>query len=729
MTSETRFTLSRWPLAVLLAAFTVIACVYAWATPPLEASDELWHVGMVDVLARTGALPVQQPGVDTAWEQEGSQPPLYYALGALLVSPIDRGDFDTLRQPNPHAKAGVPGATDNKNLVLHDDAHPAPLGTALAVYLLRAVGIALGALTVVAVYAAAVELTRRPLVALVAAGLTAFNPMFLFISASVNNDNLVTALNSLILWQTLVMLRRGLTARRSLLLALLIALASLSKLSGLALVPVVALAGLWLAWRRRDLRGLLTLGGAMALLWALLAGWWYVRNLTLYGELFGTATMAAVAGERLTPFTLGTLLDEFEGFRVGYWGWFGAVNITTGALFYRVMDAVVALGVVGLAVAVWRARRDNDALVRIGVLALTLVVGSVALVQWTALTYASQGRLLFPYVAATSPLLALGFDALLRPLGRWAARLPLVGVAALAVFALVTPLTTIAPAYAAPAPLAALPSSAQPVYARFGDVALVGYETPDRRYEPGDRLPLTVYWQVLEPSERDLSLYLHAVDDDGAVIGRIDSFPGGGTLRTTRWQPGAIYADDYDILLERAAGQTRLRVQVGWWHYASEDVVQPTDEAGTPLESVMLDVGGYAGVVDLPTLPNAVDGVAFGDRIALRGYALAQDRVALSWEALGGLDANHTVFVQVLDAGGDVVGSGDAPPDLPTRYWRVGDRVVTTHPLTYETPLAPGRYRVIVGWYNPLDGARLMGPGENGAYELGTLEVEPRAED
>src|SRR5690606_33279611 len=104
----------------------------------------------------------------------------------------------------------------------------------------------------------------------------------------------------------------------------------------------------------------------------------------------------------------------------------------------------------------------------------------------TAQTYASQGRLLFPYVAATSALLALGWDALLRPLGRRAARLPLAGVAVLAAFALVTPLTTIAPVYAAPVPITAMPPTVQPVYARFGDVALVGYETPGGRYEPGD---------------------------------------------------------------------------------------------------------------------------------------------------------------------------------------------------------------------------------------------------
>src|SRR5262245_1023885 len=81
------------PLFWILAVFIILALIYAWATPPLEASDELWHFGLVNHIADTGELPVQVPGVRTAWEQEGSQPPLYYLIAAVLVKPIDRGDF------------------------------------------------------------------------------------------------------------------------------------------------------------------------------------------------------------------------------------------------------------------------------------------------------------------------------------------------------------------------------------------------------------------------------------------------------------------------------------------------------------------------------------------------------------------------------------------------------------------------------------------------------------
>ena len=78
---------------------------------------------------------------------------------------------------------------------------------------------------------------------LLAGALTAFNPQFIFIRASVSNDNLINMLAALMAWQMLVMLRDGFERRRSLVLALLIALAALTKLSGLVVGAVVGAGG------------------------------------------------------------------------------------------------------------------------------------------------------------------------------------------------------------------------------------------------------------------------------------------------------------------------------------------------------------------------------------------------------------------------------------------------------------------------------------------------------
>ena len=122
----------------------------------------------------------------------------------------------------------------------------------------------MGAVTVWAVYQSARTVMPDSIgFALLATAFTAFNPQFLFISASVSNDTLVNMLAALITWGMLVMLRDGFQKRRSLILALLIALATLSKLSGLALGVAVALAAVWLLLRTGDRRGFFALCGAM----------------------------------------------------------------------------------------------------------------------------------------------------------------------------------------------------------------------------------------------------------------------------------------------------------------------------------------------------------------------------------------------------------------------------------------------------------------------------------
>ncbi len=427
------------PLVAILGVFVILSLINCWATPPLEASDELWHFGMINTIADTGQLPVQQSGIKTAYEQEGSQPPLYYLVAAFLVKGIDRSDFDLVRQPNPHAVAGIPGNVGNKNLVLHDTPHPSLQRTALAIYVIRLFSIFCGCITIFSIYAAARQLGfGQPVLPVLAAALTAFNPMFLFITASVNNDNLVTALNSLIIWQMIVLFRNSVfSTRHTILIAVLVALASLSKLSGLVLMPFVLVGGLWAFSRsyvearlkrqpisgRLNWRGFISFVVSIGLVWMLVAGWWYLRNSTLYGELFGTRTMVAVAGPRMGDFSLQTLVDEFQGFRFAYWALFGAVNIMTYRWFYDVMDVASIVMLLGLVTAViiglrsWLVVRSNSEAgtyrrlnnwVIASWLALIILAGSVSVAVWTSQTYASQGRLLFPFNAAISILGAAG---------------------------------------------------------------------------------------------------------------------------------------------------------------------------------------------------------------------------------------------------------------------------------------------------------------------------------
>ena len=238
---------------------------------------------------------------------------------------------------------------------------------------------------------------------MLACALTAFNPQFIFISASVSNDGLVIMLSALITWQTLLMLRDGFQRRRSLILALLVALASLAKLSGLVFAALVILAGIWVFIRTRDRRGFLILLGAALLIWLVLVGWWFLRNLALYQEPFGTAAMLDLCRVGGKPRYHNCLAQEFQGLRISFWGLFGAFSILTHDIHYRLMDALTLAQRCRLS----RLRRKTPSR---GVyphrcicfLVIILAVACLTLVWWSSQTTASTGRLLFPYTSPRS---------------------------------------------------------------------------------------------------------------------------------------------------------------------------------------------------------------------------------------------------------------------------------------------------------------------------------------
>src|SRR5512134_3322582 len=90
-TSEAR--VARYSLLVIVAAVVALALVYSLTVPLFEGSDEIWHYAFANHLASGGGLPVFDADQPATFLRNGAHPPLYYALMAVLIAPIDRGDF------------------------------------------------------------------------------------------------------------------------------------------------------------------------------------------------------------------------------------------------------------------------------------------------------------------------------------------------------------------------------------------------------------------------------------------------------------------------------------------------------------------------------------------------------------------------------------------------------------------------------------------------------------
>ena len=691
-------------------AFFCLGLIYLYATPHFEASDNIQHIGVIVWIGKHGELPVQSSDHEQMHGQEASQPPLYYLLMTAIWNVFDTADQDDYFRPNPLAIAGVPARLGNRNLVHYQQPYPPDLrGTSLALYVIRLVTLGMATVTVAAVYQAArTILPDRADFALIATALTAFNPQFIFISTSVSNDNLVTMLSSLVAWQTLVMLRDGFDTRRSLLLALLVPLAILAKLSGFAALVAVAAAGCWLVYKTRHWRGFFILAGTMLVSGLVITGWWFLRNIMIYDEIVGTATMLEFFGERST--TIPRLyLEEFEGLRVSYWGLFGAFSIYAHQVYYTAMDLLSLISTVGLFIFLARVRNNQFVLSAVGFLGIMLIAGAAMLTWWSLQTTASTGRLLFPYITSISALMALGLLALHIP--------ALVICLPLLAYSIVVPFQLLLPNYDHPPQVAALPDSATGTLAQWQDITLVGYEIPPaRRWSPGDEIPLTLFWRPLAQTEESHALFISLIDTAGDALATIDTFPGWGTLPTTWWEPGKIYRDDYIIQIPQdATSFTAVQLHIGWYPYPDGSDIRPLLEAGDEAIAFTLPIGALIagdGVQKLPA-DATEDGAVFGESIKLNAYRFSQGRtLELEWQVTQAIAGDWRVFAQALaepyqvDMPVEILLQKDASPPVPLDYLAAGETFVTLHDFDLPAGYAK-RHGVYIGWYNRDMGVRL----------------------
>ncbi len=719
-------------LAIIVIAYTVLASIYSVTSPLFEVSDELWHYPMVKYIADNGSLPVQNPQNPGPWRQEGSQPPLYYMLGAALTFWIDTSDMDQVRRVNPHADIGVVRPDGNVNMIVHRpelEAFPWQ-GTALAVHLVRFMSVLMGTGTVIVTYALARQVFDDwPEVALVAAALVAFLPMFLFIHGSVNNDALSNLLGNSITLVLVWLLKRdnapGL--RDYVLVGVLMGCGLLAKGNIAFLILVVAAVLALLSVRYRDWKPFVMGGLVSGGLTNLIAAWWYIRNWQLYGDPTGLTTFLDTVGRRLVPANAAQLWAERHSFLQAYWGFFGGVNVPLADWVYITFNTIGGLALLSalvyIAYLIVTRRQSWRWWLAAAVPLVWVVITFVSYLRWTAITPASQGRLVFGALSSLSLWMAVGLCWPLRSQGRYFIASGAVGF--FAAVAVMTPHVLIAPTYEPP-PLPEYIGRLLTVFrsdedGQIGRVAMIDVGVQRAPARPGEYVLLNVDWQVIEEFNLDWSMYVHLVSPDGVIVAQRDVYPGRGLFATTdlplrqAWHnPVAIYVPD------TAYAPMTLDVMMGWYYLETGKRMEHREDGDSPVRT--RDDRRRVRIGQVQLLPNASDldvpnpvSVNFANLIELVGYEYStltpqqgeEMQVTLYWRALRPVDEDYVVFAHIIDAATfTIVGGSDAQPvewTRPTSGWAVGDIIKDTHTFTVSDEANPMPYEFEVGLYTADD--------------------------
>lgn len=586
---------SLWGVIVALSVALMVAS--AIFTPIFEGPDEALHFEYIRHLAVERRLPVLE--ADGAPSQF-AQPPLYYIVNALAVGWADAPDFAALRsRPNPWYMTGlweVP--TDNRAIFIRGPEMRWPFSsTVLAVLMARFVSVVMGASTLVVSHRAlglAVWDTASPGTREAALAMIAFNPMFVFISSTINKDNLLALLSA---GMVLYCLRglNGATERAWVPLGILWGAALLTKPIALYWAPALAAFGL-LIWRRTGdwrpaLRGLLVTG-VLALL---ISGWAFVRNIALYGDPTGVRRVLEVWVGSISPDWWGGIL-RFE------WTWLSfCCRLGVGQIPISAFALNTVLGSVVAAAAGWAmgfVRRSSLPLrtnalwfAMAAVVALHAAVYSFSVFNGTG----NQGRYLFSALVPIV-LLWLGGLTLLVPAWarRWLSNGVVLGSFVFCTYAIFGPLRltyAIPPRHAAE-PVIDIDTRTDVVY---GDsIRLMGYSVRERN----GLATVSLLLQATRPVADNYPLNLRILSSDYAVLGERNTHTGLGRYPTSAWEVGIVVQDEVPVRVSDGLvpSETYL-LAIAFVDPARGVLLPATDSSGQPLDTDIVgpfDLQGFS---------------------------------------------------------------------------------------------------------------------------------------
>jgi len=273
----------------------------------------------------------------------------------------------------------------------------------------------------------------------------------------------------------------------------------------------------------------------------------------------------------------------------------------------------------------------------------------------------------------------------------------------------------------------ALPARVQVNLPAGDKAALIGYDLPSGAGTQGGEIRIRLYWQALQPQERDYASFVQLVAGPDARDYARSDHQHPGSIPTSTWSTAQYVVDEHVVQLPPDMPPVQYRLQAGLYdpatgeRFGMADLPQPFHVTASTLARASMASDSSAA--------------RFGPQIRLLGHSLGQDAGALAltlfWQADEQPQTDYQVFVHVLDADGKMLAQADGPPVggiYPTSAWLPGQIISDTHRIVLPEGSMPEGSRpasLEVGLYDLASMQRLPAAAARNAAEGNDAVIIP----
>ena len=227
--------------------------------------------------------------------------------------------------------------------------------------------------------------------------------------------------------------------------------------------------------------------------------------------------------------------------------------------------------------------------------------------------------------------------------------------------------------------------------------------------EVGEGLPVTLYWETLgsiQDNHGKTNVYIHLVDDQGNIWGKVDRLILAGLWRPIRWNPGFFLRDEYKLPIDPATPPGTYHLEVGLYDFETGDNYGVAKNIGditfTPPEEIV--EAADLKIDNLISKPiNDTLNVLGHDFVDLSLPPGAEIRGKIFWQARQTIDKEYLLKFSFLDRSGQEYSVAQQPlsPVYPLADWQPTEILGMAYRFRIPAYAPSGGYPIVITVLDP----------------------------